>query len=43
MGMTDVTDKPVIRRQAEAAGKIYLSTDTVRKIAQGQVKKEKAG
>ena len=39
MGMTDVTEKPVIRRQAEAAGKIYLSPDTVRKIAQGQIKK----
>ena len=39
MGMTDVTEKPVIRRQAEAAGKIYLSPDTVKEIAQGQVKK----
>ncbi|MFH1083164.1 MAG: cyclic pyranopterin monophosphate synthase MoaC [Pseudomonadota bacterium] len=39
MGMTDVTDKPVIRRQAEAAGKIFLSPDTVKKIVQGQVKK----
>ena len=39
MGMTDVTKKPVIRRQAEAAGKIHLSLDTVNKIAQGQVKK----
>ena len=39
MGMTDVTEKPVIRRQAEAAGKIFLSPDTVRKIDQGQVRK----
>jgi len=39
MGMMDVTEKPVIRRQAEAAGKIHLSPDTIRKIDQGQIKK----
>jgi len=39
MGMTDVTDKPVIRRQAEAEGRIHLSPGTIRKITQKQVKK----
>jgi len=39
MGMVDVTEKPVVRRQAEAEGKIRLAPDTVRKIAQGEIKK----
>ncbi|SPD76090.1 putative cyclic pyranopterin monophosphate synthase accessory protein [uncultured Desulfobacterium sp.] len=39
MGMVDVTEKPVIKRQAEAGGRIYLSPDTIRKIKQGQIKK----
>ncbi len=39
MGMVDVTEKPVIRRQAEAAGKIILSPDTIRKIEKGEIKK----
>lgn len=39
MGMMDVTEKPVIRRQAEAAGKILLCPDAIRKIDQGQIKK----
>ena len=39
MGMVDVTGKPVIRRRAEAAGKIILSPDTVRKIEKGEIKK----
>lgn len=39
MGMVDVTEKPVVRRQAEAGGKIHLSPETVRKIAQGDIKK----
>ena len=37
--MMDVTEKRVIRRQAEAAGKIHLSPDAIRKIDQGQIKK----
>ena len=41
MGMTGVTEKPVIRRRAEAAGKIFLSPDAIKKIDQGRVKKEK--
>lgn len=39
MGMMDVTEKPVIRRQAEASGKIYLSPEAIRKVDQGQIKK----
>ncbi len=39
MGMVDVTNKPVIGRQAEAVGKIYLSPGTIRKIREGGVKK----
>jgi cyclic pyranopterin monophosphate synthase len=39
MGMVDVTEKPVVRRQAEAGGKIYLSPGTLRKIAGGEIKK----
>jgi len=39
MGMVDVTEKPVVRRQAEAGGRIYLAPGTLRKIADGEVKK----
>lgn len=39
MAMVDVTQKPVIRRQAEAAGKIFLAAHTIQKIEQGQIKK----
>jgi len=39
MGMVDVTNKPVVRRQAEAGGKIYLAPGTVRKIARRDIKK----
>jgi cyclic pyranopterin monophosphate synthase len=39
MGMVDVTEKPVVRRQAEAGGKIYLGPGTVRKIGRGEIKK----
>jgi cyclic pyranopterin phosphate synthase len=39
MGMIDVTEKPIIRRQAEAVGKIYLSSDTIGTIKSGLVKK----
>ncbi|OQX64966.1 MAG: cyclic pyranopterin monophosphate synthase MoaC [Desulfococcus sp. 4484_242] len=39
MGMVDVTEKPVIRRQAEAGGKISLAPATLRKIAAGEIKK----
>ncbi|MFH1350142.1 MAG: cyclic pyranopterin monophosphate synthase MoaC [Pseudomonadota bacterium] len=39
MGMVDVTEKPVIRRQAEAKGKILLSPKTVEEIKAKKIKK----
>lgn len=39
MSMVDVSEKPVVKRQAEAAGKIFLSPDTIQKIRDGQIKK----
>lgn len=39
MGMVDITEKPVIRRQAEASGKIFLSPETIQKINARQIKK----
>lgn len=39
MGMVDITEKPVVRRKAETAGKIILSPGTVLKIKNGQIKK----
>lgn len=39
MGMVDVGDKPVIRRVAEAAGKIMLSRKTIEEIKAGRIRK----
>lgn len=39
MGMVDITEKPVIKRLAEVAGRILLSPDTIIKIKNGQIKK----
>ncbi len=39
MGMVNVGEKPIIRRQAEAMGRIMLSPDTIKTIKNGQVKK----
>ncbi len=39
MGMIDVTEKPVVRRKAEAAGKILLSQKTIEEIKAGRIKK----
>ena len=39
MGMVDVTEKPLVRREAEAAGIIVLSRNTIEKIRHGQIKK----
>ena len=39
MGMIDVTEKPIIYRKAEAAGKIFLSPTTVEEIKAGRIKK----
>jgi len=37
--MVDVTDKPVVRREAEAAGRIFLSPRTLERIASGKIRK----
>ena len=39
MGMVDVTEKPVVRRRAEASGRILLSPATLAKIREGGIKK----
>ena len=39
MGMVDVTEKPIIRREAEAAGRIFLSEKTISTIKAGKIKK----
>ena len=39
MGMIDVTEKPIIRRMAEAGGKIFLSKKTMETIRKGEIKK----
>lgn len=39
MGMVDVTDKPVVRRLAEARGKIYLNEKTIAAVRDGTVRK----
>ena len=39
MGMIDVSDKSVIKREAEASGKIVLSKGTMEKIKDGSVRK----
>lgn len=39
MGMVDVTEKPISRRQAEAAGRILLSANTIQKIRDGEIEK----
>lgn len=39
MGMVDVTEKPIIRREAEAAGRVFLSEKTINAIKAGEIKK----
>ncbi len=39
MAMVDVTEKPIIRRYAEAAGKILISADTIQKVKDNEIKK----
>ena len=39
MGRIDVSEKRIIKRQAEAAGRIELSPTTIEKIQNGQIKK----
>lgn len=37
--MVDVSDKPIVKRVAEAEGKIWLQPETIKKIRQGLIKK----
>jgi cyclic pyranopterin phosphate synthase len=37
--MVDVTEKPVIRREAETEGMIYLSPGTINEIRKGRIRK----
>lgn len=39
MGMVDVSEKPVVQRKAEAAGRIYLAPGTIEAIKGGRIKK----
>jgi len=39
MGMIDVTGKPVVRRKAEAVGRIVLAPGTIQKMEGGEIKK----
>jgi cyclic pyranopterin monophosphate synthase len=39
MPMVDVTDKPVVHRSAETAGRIYLSPRTIGEIESGKIRK----
>jgi cyclic pyranopterin phosphate synthase len=39
MGMIDVSEKPVVRRSAEASGIIFLSGGTIKEIQAGRIKK----
>ena len=39
MSMIDVSEKAVIRRQAEVSGRIILSSATIRKIREGNIRK----
>ncbi len=39
MGMIDVGDKAVVRREAEAFGKIILRPETIQAIKKGEIKK----
>jgi cyclic pyranopterin phosphate synthase len=39
MGMVDVTEKPIVHRQAEAGGRILLSPKTIDEIRAGRIKK----
>ncbi|MBT3259105.1 MAG: cyclic pyranopterin monophosphate synthase MoaC [Deltaproteobacteria bacterium] len=39
MGMIDVGEKPVVKREATAAGQIRLSSGTLTKIREGEIRK----
>jgi cyclic pyranopterin phosphate synthase len=39
MGMIDVGEKPVVKREATAAGRIHLSSKTLEKMREGEIRK----
>ena len=39
MGMVDITEKPIVKREAEARGKIFLSRRTIENVRRGEIKK----
>jgi cyclic pyranopterin phosphate synthase len=39
MGMVDISEKPVIKREAEASGRILLNRDTIQHIENGRIRK----
>jgi cyclic pyranopterin phosphate synthase len=39
MGMVDVTEKPIVMREAEASGRIFVSPRTIQDIKAGKIKK----
>jgi len=39
MGMVDVTQKPIVMREAEACGRIFVSPQTIQEIKAGKIKK----
>jgi len=39
MGMIDITEKPIVRRMAQASGRILLSSKSIKEIKAGRIKK----
>jgi len=39
MGMVDVSEKPVVQREAEAVGRIIFGPNTIGKIQRGEIRK----
>ena len=39
MGMIDVGEKPMVKRQATAEGRILLSSETLKKVHDGEIRK----
>ncbi|MBW2063884.1 MAG: cyclic pyranopterin monophosphate synthase MoaC [Deltaproteobacteria bacterium] len=39
MGMVDVGEKPIVKRSAEAGGRIFVSEGTLEKIRKGSIRK----
>ena len=39
MGMIDITEKPIVRRMAQASGRILLSSKSIEEIKAGRIKK----